>query len=310
MSQSDLQVAEVKNSGRLSIIIPFLLVSLIWGSTWFVIRDQLGVVPGPWSVTYRFAIAAVGMFILALATGAKLRIDKKATLLVAALGIAQFAFNFNFVYLAEHHITSGVVAVIFALLIVPNALLGKLWLGQSVGRGFWLGSAVASAGVALLLVQEYRLAGTGGDAALIGGALTIAAVMCASVSNIIQASDGANRFPLTTMIAWSMLFGAAFDAVFALIVAGPPVVDWRVGYFGGVFYLALVGSVIAFPLYFRLIRDIGPGKAAYTSVLIPVIAMLLSTFFEGYAWSALAAGGAALVLLGLAIAMQSRRPAA
>jgi drug/metabolite transporter (DMT)-like permease len=288
------------------IFIPFLLVSLIWGSTWFVIRDQLGTVPASWSVTYRFAVAGIGMFILAKIMRLSLRLDRQGVVWMVVLGALQFALNFNLVYQAEHHITSGLVAVIFALLIVPNALLGKLWLGRDIGRPFIIGSIIACAGVGLLMLQEYRAAPVGPAAVLLGIGLTVAGVMSASVSNVLQVLPRVARFPTVTILAWSMLFGTLLNAFWALATSGPPVLDPRPAYLMGVLYLSIIGSVVTFPLYFGLIRDIGPGKAAYTSVLIPVIAMLLSTLFEGYQWSVLAGCGAALATLGMVIAMRGR----
>jgi drug/metabolite transporter (DMT)-like permease len=220
------------------------------------------------------------------------------------LGLMQFSLNFNFVYAAEHHITSGLVAVVFALLIVPNALLAKWWLGREIGKAFIFGSAIASSGVALLMLQEYRAAPVGGEEVLIGLALTICGVVSASVSNVLQVVPSVARFPTVTILSWSMLWGALINAVIAFAIYGPPVFDPRPAYLGGVLYLGIIGSVVTFPLYFGLIRNIGPGKAAYTSVLIPVVAMILSTLFEGFIWSALAAGGAALAMGGLLVAMQ------
>ncbi len=289
------------------ILVPFLLVSLIWGSTWLVIRGQLGEVPVAWSVCYRFGIAAIGMFALGAVKGINLRMDMAGQRWALLLGIAQFALNFNLVYAAEHHITSGLVAVIFALLIMPNALLGQWWLGRKVERSFWIGSTIACAGVALLMLREYRIAPVGGTAVLFGIALTLAAVISASVSNVIQASDKVNHHPTITILAWSMLWGALANAAFASVTAGPPVVDHHIGYLGGVLYLGIVGTVITFPFYFGLIREIGPGKAAYTSVLIPVVAMTLSTVFENYQWSLLAGSGAVLAMIGLLVAMQARK---
>ena len=288
------------------IFIPFLLVSLIWGSTWFVIRDQLVAVPASWSVTYRFAIAGLGMFILAKAMRLSLRLDRQGLPWMIALGALQFALNFNLVYEAEHHITSGLVAVIFALLIVPNAILGRLWLGREITRSFIVGSLIACAGVALLMLQEYRAAPVGPTAVLLGIGLTVAGVFSASVANVLQVVPRIARFPTVTILAWSMLFGTVLNALWAFATSGPPVFDPRPAYFMGVLYLGIIGSVVTFPLYFGLIRDIGPGKAAYTSVLIPVIAMLLSTLFEGYQWSTLAVCGAVLATIGMVIAMRGR----
>jgi drug/metabolite transporter (DMT)-like permease len=288
------------------IFIPFMLVSLIWGSTWLVIRDQLNIVPASWSVAYRFAIAGGGMFILGTLMRLPMKLDRTGIFWTMLLGAMQFALNFNFVYQAEHHITSGLVAVIFALLIIPNALLGKWWTGREIGRPFIIGSLVASVGVALLMAQEYRAAPVGGAAVLLGIGLTLAAVLSASVSNVLQILPHIARFPTITILAWSMLWGTLFDAIWAWANFGPPVIDPRPAYIGGVLYLGIIGSVVTFPLYFRLIRDIGPGKAAYTGVLIPVIAMILSSLFEGYRWTPLAIGGAAFAILGLIIAMRPK----
>lgn len=291
---------------KLGVVLPFLIVTLIWGSTWLVIRDQISAVPASWSVTYRFSIAAIGMFALTLIMRQSLRLDALAMRWTFLLGGLQFGLNFNFVYAAEKYITSGLVAVIFALLIVPNALLGKWWLGRNFGRSFLVGSIIACIGVALLMVQEYRSAPVGGTEVVIGFALALAAVMCASVSNVVQGLPAMNRYPTTAILSWSMLWGALANTIWSWASFGPPVIETRSVYLGGLFYLGIVGSVFTFPLYFKLIRDIGPGKAAYTSVLIPVVAMLLSTLFEDYEWTMLAAGGAAFVVLGLAVAMRAR----
>jgi drug/metabolite transporter (DMT)-like permease len=288
------------------VAIPFLIVSLIWGSTWLVIRDQLSVVPASWSVAYRFAVAGIGMFMLGAVMRLPLKLDRRGMLWTLLLGAMQFALNFNFVYEAEHHITSGLVAVIFALLIIPNALLAKWWMGRTIGQPFIIGSIVATVGVALLMVQEYRAAPVGGAAVLLGTSLTLIAVICASVSNVLQVLPHIARFPTITILAWSMLWGTMFNAAWSWISHGPPVIDPRPAYLGGVLYLGVVGSVVTFPLYFRLIREIGPGKAAYTGVVIPIVAMLLSSLFEGYRWTSLAIGGAILATIGLVIAMRPK----
>jgi drug/metabolite transporter (DMT)-like permease len=292
-----------------SVLIPFLLVSLIWGSTWLVIKGQLGSIPPSWSVTYRFSIAAIGMFILTMFLRQSLRMDRKAHGWAMVIGCVQFGLNFNFVYAAEEFITSGLVAVLFALLIVPNALLGRWWLGRPVARIFWTGSAIATVGVCLLILQEYRFAPVGARAVLIGAGLTVIAVMTASISNVLQASDRFSRFAITTVLAWSMLYGAVGNGLWSLYNYGAPQAEWTPAYLGGIAYLAIVGSVVTFPLYFGLVRNIGPGKAAYTSVFIPVVAMGLSTIFEGYSWSILAGSGALLVMAGMFTAMQSAKPA-
>ena len=289
------------------ILIPFLLLALTWGSTWLVIRDQISVVPSSWSVSYRIGIATIGMFLLAGAMRLKLGMGGKAHGWAILFGILQFMLNFNLVYAAEAYVTSGLVAVLFALLIVPNALLGWLWLGKPVARSFWIGSMIAMAGVAMLILREYQAAPIGAAEVLIGTGLTLVAIISVSVANVLPASRRLSQYPIITVLAWGMLYGALANIGWSLLNHGVPSWDYRPAYAGGVFYLAIIGSVVTFPLYFRLIRDIGPGKAAYTTVFIPIVAMLLSTAFEGYVWSPLALGGAVLAIVGLLVAMQARK---
>lgn len=292
------------------ILIPFITITLIWGSTWIVIKDQLNVVPPSWSVTYRFLLAGLVMLIVAVVTRAPLRIGAAGQRFALLLGTAQFVFNFNFVYRAEHYVTSGLVALVFALLFLPNAVFAALFLGQRMTQRFVIGSAIAITGIALLFVNEAQGDDASRTATLTGIAFTMAGVLSASVANVMQATEQARRLPMASMLGWSMIWGSAINAIFAWITAGPPVVDPRPGYFLGVAYLGIMASALAFSLYFRTIRDIGPAKAAYSSVVIPVIAMGFSTAFEGYRWSALAAAGSVVALLGMVVALSARKPSA
>lgn len=290
------------------ILLPFILITLIWGSTWIVITDQLGAVPPAWSVAYRFAIGAAAMFAYARRVGASLRIGREGHLLALLFGVPQFCLNYNFVYAAELYVTSGLVAVVFALLIVPNSLFAWLFLKQKVTAAFLLGSAVALTGVALLFLQEFRASGAPADKILIGIGLTLLGVLGASISNVMQASERLRRRPVASMLAWGMFYGALADIVVAALLFGPPAIETRPGYWISLLYLSLVASALAFAAYFHVIRNIGPARAAYSSVLIPILAMGLSTVFEGYRWSTIAAAGGVLTLAGLVFALHSRRP--
>ena len=291
------------------ILLPFLLVTLIWGSTWIVIKDQLGAVPPVWSVSYRFLIAGAAMMAIARATGAGLGIGRAGHGFAALLGLLQFVLNYNLVYLAEQYITSGLAAVVFALLVVPNAGLAWAFFGQRVSARFAAGSAVAMAGVALLFVQEMRLSAVPTGAILAGLGFTLLAVLAASISNVMQLSPAMKARAIAPMLGWAMLYGATIDAAIAWATAGPPVIETRPGYWLGLLYLGLIASALAFWLYYGIIRRIGPARAAYSGVLIPVIAMAISTVAEGYRWSLLALAGGVLAVAGLLIALRSGRPA-
>lgn len=290
------------------VLIPFAIITLIWGSTWIVIKDQLGTVPPTWSVTYRFIIAGVVMFAYAAAKGHSLRIGRRGHVLAIGFGIPQFFLNFNFVYAAEHYITSGLVAVVFALLLVPNTALGWLFLKHRITGRFLAGSAVAVAGVALLFVQEMRATSLAPGAVLVGIGLTLLGVLSASVANVMQAAEGLRSRPIASMLAWGMAYGVLANALAAWFSYGPPTIEYRLGYWLGLLYLGLFASALAFTFYFSIIRAIGPARAAYSSLLVPIIAMAFSTMFEGYGWSLLAVIGGILALAGLFIALQAREP--
>ena len=296
-----------KRSAFAEVGLPFIIFTAIWGSTWIVIRDQLGEVPPQWSVAYRFFLAAVAMAVLAKVKGRSLLLDRQGMLAALFIGFIQFCVNYNAVYLAERHITSGIVATISALLLIPNSLLGWALLGQRPGRRFAIGSAIAMAGIALLCLHEIRANPAPTVEVLTGIGFTVLGLMAASFTNVYQAREHIRRHHLASLLAWSMAAGALIDIGFAWALAGPPVFTARPGYWVGVFYLSVFASALTFSLYFPVVRKIGPGKAAYSSVLVPVIAMSFSTVIEGYRWNAVAIAGAVLTLAGMLVAISRGR---
>jgi drug/metabolite transporter (DMT)-like permease len=302
-------VSESQGSEFRAVVLPFIIFTAIWGSTWIVIRGQLGIVPPQWSVTYRFIVAAAAMAAVAAWKGQSLRIGGKGAVAAVFLGFTQFCINFNAVYLAERHITSGVVATVFALLLIPSSLLAWAFLGQRPTARFACSSAVAVAGIALLFAHELHQ--HGGSAAQIaaGIGLTLVGMLGASAANVMQARPEVRRFPLLSLIAWSMAAGAVIDGLLAFVFCGPPVLDPSPAYWAGLLYLSLAASVLTFSLYYPVVRKIGPAKAAYSSVIVPIIAMGFSTWLEHYRWTALAVAGALLALGGMAGALARGRPA-
>ncbi len=300
-------MSQTLDSELRTVVLPFIIFTAIWGSTWIVIRGQLGTVAPQWSVAYRFIISAVAMAIVAWFKGEDLRLGRKGLLAAAFLGFTQFCINFDAVYLAEQHITSGVVATVFALLLIPSSLLAWAFLGQRPSARFAGSSAVAVIGIALLFANELRAHAASARAVGAGIALTFVGMLGASTANVLQARPEIRRFPLFALLAWCMAAGAIIDAIIAFVTAGPPTIDSRSSYWAGLLYLALAASVLTFSLYYPVIRRIGPGKTAYSSVIVPIIAMGFSTWLEHYRWTPLAIGGAILALGGMAGALSRGR---
>ncbi|PKP92491.1 MAG: EamA family transporter [Alphaproteobacteria bacterium HGW-Alphaproteobacteria-14] len=288
------------------VLVPFMLTGTIWGSTWFVITGQIDGVPAAWSVFYRFLLATPALFLLAVVMGNRLRLNRPEHLLALGVGIAQFSGNFLFVYHAEGHITSGIVAVMFALLMVPNAVFARAFIGERVQPGFIGGSMVAIAGVAMLLVHEWKVAPLGGNVGL-GIVLAIGGMLSASIANVVQANPTGRGVPMVSFLAWAMVYGTTLDLAYALVTAGPPPVPQAWQFWAGTAYLAIIGSVVTFPLHYNLVRQIGAGRTAYNGIVTVCVAMLLSTVFEGYRWTWLTAIGAVLALLGMGLALRSKQ---
>jgi drug/metabolite transporter (DMT)-like permease len=296
-------------SGRTGrdVVVPFIVFTAIWGSTWIVIRGQLGEVAPQWSVTYRFIIAAAAMFAIALVKRDNLNLGRHGFAVAAFLGFTQFCINFNAVYLAERHITSGIVATVFALLLIPSSLLGWAYLGQKPNQRFFWSSTVAVAGIVLLFAHELSEHPAVGGQIVVGIGLTLVGMLGASIANVVQARPEIRHYPLFGLLAWSMAAGALIDAAVALLFAGPPTIDLRPSYWAGLLYLALAASVLTFSLYYPVVRKIGPAKAAYSSVLVPVIAMGFSTWLEDYRWTPMTVTGAFLALGGMVGALSRSR---
>ena len=281
----------------------FLALAMIWGSTWIVIKGQLGTVPVAWSVSYRFLIAGTAMTLLCVALRRPLKLPLAGHAVAGIAAVLQFLLNFNLVYQSERYVTSGLVALVFAMIIVPNTGFARLFLGQRISGRFVAGSLLGIAGVAMLVARDLDVKGAG---VAVGLGLAVAAVLCASLANVMQASDRARVLPLEPLLAATLTYGGVVCAAYALVTSGPPQFDPRAEYWAGVFYLGLVASALAFRLYYALIRSIGPARAGYVNVVVPLVAMTASTLFEGFVWTPLAALGGGLALTGLVVALRSR----
>lgn len=284
--------------------IAFIACTFIWGSTWFVIRTQLGEVPASWSVTWRFALAAAVMFALCMVRGETLRLSLRQHGFALAVAFSQFVLNFNLVYRSEQYLPSGLVSLTFAFLLVTNTALSVLFLGVRVSARFIIGSLIGLAGVALLFAPDLASPASGNVG--LGLGLAFGGVISASIANVMQASATGRAMPLAPGLAWAMAWGALIDGAVAWVVAGPPVISLAPGYLAGLAYLGIAASAVAFSLYYRLIRIVGAGAAAWNGVVVPVVALAISTALEGFEWTWTAVAGVALALVGLGIALKAK----
>ena len=280
----------------------FWAPTLIWASTWHVILYQLdSAVPVLNSVAWRFALAALLLALLARWRGESLALPASAHWLALATGIVQYSGNYWSVYQAELHIPTGLVAVLFSLMVFGNALSGRLFFGQSVTTRFLAASAGAVCGVAMIFWPEIAATGARPTAAL-GLGLGLLAVLAACIGNVLTLTLTRRGLPLVPVLAWSMGYGALFLTALSLLSGQGLHFDARPSYLLSMLYLSVFGSVIAFVLYFKLAQAQGPARAALTGVVIPVIALLISAAFEGWQPSVLSLAGMGLSLASLYVA--------
>ncbi len=283
------------------------LVVLIWGTTWYAIKFQLGVVAPEISLVYRFSIAAICLFIYARVVGSPMRLSLCEHRFVALQGATLFCLNYWLTYLSTEYLTSGLVAVIFTGIVFFNLINARLIFGIPIEGKVLVAAAAGMLGVALLFLPELRKA-TGDRSVVIGYLLALVATYVASLGNMAAMRNTGSGLPVVTVNAYGMAYGAGALALIALLRGAPLAFDPSWPYVVSLLYLSLAGTSLAFGLYLVLLKNIGPARAAYVSVLFPVVALLVSTIFEGYQWSAPAYLGLAVLLAGNALALRAGRP--
>jgi drug/metabolite transporter (DMT)-like permease len=286
----------------------YAVVVLIWGTTWYAIKFQLGVVSPEVSLVYRFALAAGCVFVYARFTGSSLALSWRDHRFVALQGATLFCLNYWMTYLSTQYLTSGLVAVLFTAIIFFNIVNGRLILAIPVEGRVLLAAAAGVVGVGLLFLPELQVALHEPKIAR-GAMLALGATYLASLGNMAASRNTQASLPVVTVNAYGMAYGAAGLLVIAALRGTPVDFDPRWPYVLSLLYLSLAGTSLAFGLYLALIKRIGAARAAYTSVLFPVVALVVSTLFEGYRWSVPSAVGLAVLIAGNALALGRARAA-
>ncbi len=286
----------------------YLVTVLIWGTTWIAIKWQLGVVPAPVSIAYRFWLAALVLLVSLVLARKPLMPQRKAWPFLIAQGFALFCCNFLCFYYASGYVASGLVAVVFSTAPLWNALNGRLFLGRTIQRQAVFGALFGLCGIVLLFLPQMR-GQWGSTGMLIGLGLALLGTLCFSCGNMLSSHmQGMGLTPWLTN-TWAMMIGAAILTLASLALRLPFALEPGAHYIGALLYLAIPGSVIGFTAYLILVGKMGPERAAYCTVLFPVVALSVSTVYEGYSWSTSSLCGLALVLIGNLLAFIQFKPA-
>ncbi len=290
----------------MQVVLLYAAVVLIWGSTWTAIPFQLGVVAEEVSVGYRFGIAALGLYSYAVVSRRRLRLPARTYPMVFLQGALLFSINYFFVYYGTTYITSGLVAVLFSSIVLMNAVFERLIFKTPVDRRLLLAAALGITGIAMIFWPEVSALSIADDTVK-GIIMVMIGTAIASLGNMTAVVNTRGELPVVAVNAHAM----AFAALLALAIAAAlgREFDFLItpGYVLSLLYLAIFGSAVAFGCYLALLRRIGSARAAYTSVLFPVVALAMSTLLEDYRWTPIAATGILFTLVGNWLLLSRRK---
>jgi len=278
-------------------IILFSIPALIWGSTWYAIKFQLGSVDPLVSVSYRFILAGLILFGICVLTGKKMKFSVHEHFLMFLLGLSLFGLNYWFVYMAETALTSGVVAVIFSLIIFFNMFFNSILLKGEIKKDVIVGAILGVIGTALLFSNELNTFKFNAEDIVIL-LFCLGGLISASLGNIISAYKQKQNIPVFQSNAFAMLYGGISMFLVVLILRIPVSFDFSVSYTISLFYLAIFGSIITFSVYLKLLGEIGPDRSVYIALITPAVAMVISTIFEDYSWNGFSFAGIAFLCAG------------
>lgn len=282
----------------------YATVVILWGAAWLPLRLQLGVVSPEVSAVWRFLLGGLIVFAWLIAVKGKVRFPLEDHVRFMILGATMFSFNFVSAYYAGFHLNGGLLAILFSLMAVVNPIYAALLGRGGLNKRIVAGAVIGVIGVALLFGPKI-VAIDGQAGTLTGVLLMLLSVFIFSTGNMFSAAFQARGLPVLSANAWSMLYGTVFIALFALAKGQPFIVEWTSKYVLSILFLAIAGTAIGFFAYVTLIGRIGTGRTGYVTVLMPLVALVLSTFFEGYVWTIYAFLGVALVMIGNAIVLST-----
>ncbi|MBQ4800561.1 EamA family transporter [Pseudoalteromonas sp. MMG006] len=271
----------------------YITTVLIWGSTWLAIEFQLGDIAVELSLLYRFAIAAALMWLYVAYKKPDVRFSLVDHGFFVLLALCNFSLNY---------LTSAMTSIAFSMLLVMNIVNTRLFFGKPISKRIYTGAILAVLGITCLFwpqLQQFDLS----NGALVGLLLALSGTFVASLGNMVSVRNSRKQIGVLQGNAWGMLYSAIGLVLYVLMSDVQFSLNAPSSYWLSLLYLSIFGTVIAFSCYFALLKNIGPEKASYVIVLFPLVAVTLSSFFEGFEWHANTFAGFSLVLLGNAIVL-------
>ena len=284
-------------SGSIQNLLLYITTILIWGSSWLAIKFQLGYVDPMVSVAYRFLLASAISWIYCLYSGRLMRFGLLDQIFMFLQGTCLFSLNYMLFYISELTLTSGLAAVIFSTLVVMNMLNGIIFLKNRFEMRMVLGACLGIAGIVMVFFPEINNFEMG-DENLTATAIAVLATFLASLGNIASARNQQNGVPVIQANTYGMTYGALLMLVLSFASGKEFTIEMTGAYIGSLLFLSVFASIFAFLSYLTLVGRVGVERGAYASLLFPLVALVISSVYEGYDWTTYAGTGVALIITG------------
>lgn len=285
----------------------YIITVLIWGTTWFAIKFQL-TVPLEWSAFYRFAMAAALLMTFNLIRGKSLRYPMRDHLVFAMMGFLLFGTNYYFTYQSTALLPSGLVAVVFTAIGLLNPINAALFQKKKIEPKTWIAGLMGIAGIMLIFWPELKGLEEVADVYW-GIGFAFLGAWVASLGNLFANISRNRNLPVIRTTSWAMVYGSFWLLVYALFSGKAMSFDTSTPYVAALLYLSIFGTIVAFSAYILLIGRIGMEKAGYSGIMYPVIALVISSYYENFHWSGFALIGLALTLMGNVVMLKKRKAA-
>ena len=280
-----------------STIFLFIATLLCWGPTWYVIKFQLGTVDPMVSVFYRFFLASLVILLACFIKKLPLKFSLKEHFYIAVLGILLFNVNYVIFYLSTQYLISGFVALCFSSILFMNVINNIFFHKNFPNIKTILGGTIGTMGLIFIFFDEISNF-TFSNMTSYGIFLGIIATYFASLGNLVSAHTSKINLPVVPVTGYGMLYGSISLLIFLLITKTPFNFEYSLKYNLSLIYLSVFGSVFGFTLYLSLIKKIGSNDAAYVAIIMPLIALLVSTIFEELMWNVNLVIGAIMIIFG------------
>ena len=283
----------------------FLITLFCWSPTWYLIKFQLGYVDPLVSVFYRFLIAAIIIFIYLVIKNKNLKFSINHHFWFLFFGTCLYSINYVFFYLSNTYLISAFPAIVFSTVVIMNILGEKFYFNKKPSLKTLIGAIIGMIGIIIIFNEEifnFSLS----EGTHIGLFLALIGTFCASTGNMVHQRNLNNNFPAIQTIAYAMLYGSLVTLFVTKIRGAELLFENSVSYISSLLYLAIFGSIFAFISYLKLLEKVGPGRAGYVGVVMPVLALIISTIFEKLEWQTDLIIGLPILIVGAVLVINQK----